>query len=156
PEGDIKDIDTLLDVPITSPVQGRPIPLRTLVSPPRRTKVPAEITHTSLAPTIDLTMGVYGRDLGHVAGEIYGLVGQFGQARKGENGVWTPYDPSAAEDGNQKLMEGSKIVLTGEYARMQDTFASLGIGLVSASVLIYFLMVALFRSYLTPLVIMSA
>ena len=39
---------------------------------------------------------------------------------------------------------------------MQDTFHNLGIGLVLASLLIYFLMVALFRSWLTPLVILSA
>ncbi|MBI3862314.1 MAG: efflux RND transporter permease subunit [Planctomycetia bacterium] len=156
PEGDIKDIETLLDVPVTSPVQGRPVPLRTLVRTPRRTEVPAEITHTNLAPTIDLTMGVYERDLGHVADEVYAIVGQFGKPRAGEHGVWTPYDPGESEAGAPRLMEGSKIVLSGEYTRMTDTFYNLGIGLVSASVLIYFLMVALFRSYVTPLVIMSA
>ncbi|HEY2252785.1 MAG TPA: efflux RND transporter permease subunit, partial [Planctomycetaceae bacterium] len=158
------------------------IPLRTLVSTPYRTTVPAEITHTNLAPTIDLTMGVYGRDLGHVADEVYAIVGTFGKPRPGEQGVWTPYDPSpkskdlhppesqAEPDGDTQppaqptpensgertLMKGSKIVLSGEYLRMKDTFKNLGIGLVSASVLIYFLMVALFRSYITPLVIMSA
>jgi multidrug efflux pump subunit AcrB len=46
--------------------------------------------------------------------------------------------------------------LSGEYARMQDTFHNLGVGLLLASVLIYFLMVALFKSWLTPLVILSA
>lgn len=157
PEGDIENIETLLDVPVTSPVQGgQPVPLRTIIRKPRRAEVPAEITHTNLSPTIDLTMGVYGRDLGHVADEIYAIIGQFGQARKGERGVWTPYDLDSADTASPKLMEGSKIVLTGEYLRMQDTFVNLGVGLVSASVLIYFLMVALFRSYLTPLVIMSA
>src|SRR5947208_7909595 len=39
---------------------------------------------------------------------------------------------------------------------MQDTFRNLGIGLVLASLLVYFLMVALFKSWLTPLVILSA
>jgi multidrug efflux pump subunit AcrB len=47
-------------------------------------------------------------------------------------------------------------VLSGEYERMQTTFRDLGIGLVLASLLIYFLMVALFKSYLTPLVILFA
>ena len=28
-------------------------------------------------------------------------------------------------------MEGSKIVLSGEYPRMQDTFRNLGVGLVA-------------------------
>ena len=39
---------------------------------------------------------------------------------------------------------------------MQDTFRNLGIGLVLAQLLIYFLMVALFKSYITPLVVLSA
>ena len=51
---------------------------------------------------------------------------------------------------------GSKIVLSGEYARMLDTFQNLGFGLILASLLIYFLMVALFKSYVTPLVILFA
>lgn len=154
PEGDIEDAETLLDVPITSPVQGKPIPLRTLASL-RSTKVPAEITHTNLAPTIDLVMGVHGRDLGHAADDIYRIVGEFGKPRAGQRGVWTPFDPDP-ELKQKTILEGSKIVLTGEYSRMQDTFRNLAIGLLGASVLIYFLMVALFRTYVTPLVIMSA
>jgi len=152
PEGDIKTVDTLLDVPITSPVQQKPIPLRNIAAL-RRTEVPAEVTHTNLAPTIDLTLGVYDRDLGHVGDDVIAIVNQFGAARAGERDVWTPYDPDTRD---AKPMEGSTLAVTGEYSRMNETFASLGLGLLSAAVLIYFLMVALFRSYLTPLVIMSA
>ena len=39
---------------------------------------------------------------------------------------------------------------------MQETFRSLGFGLILATLLIYFLMAALFKSYLTPLVILFA
>jgi multidrug efflux pump subunit AcrB len=39
---------------------------------------------------------------------------------------------------------------------MQDTFRNLGVGLVLATLLIYFLLVALFKSYVTPLVILFA
>ncbi|HEU5119145.1 MAG TPA: efflux RND transporter permease subunit, partial [Isosphaeraceae bacterium] len=48
------------------------------------------------------------------------------------------------------------IVLSGEYERMRTTFHDLGIGLMLATLLIYFLMVALFKSYVTPLVILFA
>ncbi len=48
------------------------------------------------------------------------------------------------------------IELSGEYSRMQETFRSLGFGLILATMLIYFLMAALFKSYLTPLVILFA
>src|SRR5205807_6279545 len=38
----------------------------------------------------------------------------------------------------------------------QDTFSNMGLGLVLAVLLVYFIMVALFRSWLSPLVILSA
>jgi multidrug efflux pump subunit AcrB len=152
PEGDIKTVATLLDVPITSPVQKMTVPLRTIATL-RRASVPAEVTHTDLSPTIDLTLGVYGRDLGHVGDDVNAIIAQFGEPVAGESGKWTPYDPDAK---NKQPMEGSNLSISGEYSRMKDMFSSLGLGLLSASVLIYFLMVALFRSYLTPLVIMSA
>lgn len=152
PEGDITTVATLLDVPITSPVQKRTVPLRNIASL-RRTSVPAEVTHTDLAPTIDLSLGVYGRDLGHVGDDVNAVVAKFGEPQPGESGVWTPYDPDAK---TPTPMQGSKLSITGEYSRMKEMFGSLSLGLVSAAVLIYFLMVALFRSYLTPFVVMSA
>ena len=152
PENDIRSIQTLLDVTVTSPVLNKAIPLRTIASL-RRNDVPAEVMHTNLAPTIDLTMGVSGRDLGHVADDIVAIVAKFGKPREGESYAWMPYDPTSKEP---KPMEGSRMAITGEFARMNDTFSSLSVGLLGAAVLIYFLMVALLRSYLTPLVIMSA
>jgi multidrug efflux pump subunit AcrB len=152
PEDRIKSIDTLLDVPITSPAQKRPIPLRNIVSI-TRSAVPAEINHTTLQPTIDLTMGVYGKDLGHVADRVAQVLDRFGKPLKGRSGEWVPFDPSSAK---HDLLAGSKITLSGEYSRMQDTFRNLGFGLVLAALLVYFLMVALFKSWLTPLVILSA
>jgi multidrug efflux pump subunit AcrB len=156
PEEDIQSIDTVLDVPITSTAQRKSIPLRN-VATVRKATVPAEITHANLQPTIDLTMGVHGRDLGHVADDVAAVVARFGlpKERKGVKvpGVWVPFDPASPD---RRPLEGSQIVLSGEYARMQDTFKNLGYGLVAASVLVYFLMVALFKSWLTPLVILSA
>jgi multidrug efflux pump subunit AcrB len=150
PEEDITSLDTLLDVPITSSTQKTSIPLRN-VATLRRTNVPAEITHSTLQPTIDLTMGVSGRDLGHVADDVADVVAKFGVAR-GAN-QWQPFDPTSAE---QKLLEGSRITLSGEYTRMQSTFVNLGAGLILSSLLAYFLMVALFRSWLSPLIVMVA
>jgi multidrug efflux pump subunit AcrB len=150
PEEDIKSLDTLLDVPITGASQKTSIPLRN-VATLRRTKVPAEITHSTLQPTIDLTMGVARRDLGHVADDVAEVVAKYGVA-KGRS-EWQPYDPAS---NGKKLLEGSRITLSGEYSRMQDTFRNLGFGLILSSLLAYFLMVALFRSWQSPLVVMSA
>src|SRR6185437_7591009 len=119
----------------------------------RRGSVPTEITHNNLQSTIDLTMGVYGRDLGHVADDVTRVVGEFGVAQ--DNGLWQPYDPSD-RSARPKTIKGATIELSGEYSRMQETFRSLGFGLILATMLIYFLMASLFKSYLTPLVILFA
>jgi multidrug efflux pump subunit AcrB len=151
-EEQIESIDTILDVPITSDAQKRPIPLRN-VATVEMAKVPAEVTHSTLQPTIDLTMGVYGRDLGHVADDVAAVVAKFGVPDEKHRDSWVPYDPISPD---KAPMKGSLITLSGEYSRMQDTFRNLGIGLILASLLVYFLMVALFKSWLTPLVILSA
>ncbi len=150
PEADITSLDTLLDVPVTGPGQKQPIPLRTVATVKRAT-VPAEINHINLQATIDLTMGVYGRDLGHVAEDVSRVVAGYGAEREG--GGWTPFDPEGQPGA---IMEGSRIVLSGEYQKMRDTFRYQAWGMIGAVLLIYFLMVALFRSYLTPLVVLSA
>ena len=150
PEENIRSIDTILDVPINSADQKRSIPLGNMATV-RRVDVQADITHVYVQPTIDLTMGVHGRDLGHVADDVAAVVAGFGKDAGG--GTWIPYDPTSKD---QKELVGSLIRLSGEYARMQETFRNLGIGLVLASLLIYFLMVALFRSWLIPLVILTA
>jgi multidrug efflux pump subunit AcrB len=153
PEGDIQSMETLKNIPITSPVQSEPVPLGNLISF-RQSKVPAEIVHNNLAPSIDLVMGVYGRDLGHVSDEVYQIVDRFGEPRQDRRDTWTPYDPSQPE--KKATIKGARILLSGEYSRMQDTFRNLGLGLILAVLLIYFLMVALFKSYITPLVVLSA
>lgn len=151
-EEDIDSVQTLLDVPITSPKQAQPIPLRTIATL-RRSTVPTEITHSNLQSTIDLTMGVYGRDLGHVADDVTVVVNEFGEFQA--DGSWVPFDPKITS-GKRAPLKGMLIELSGEYSRMQETFRSLGFGLILATMLIYFLMAALFKSYLTPLVILFA
>ena len=154
PENDIQSIETLKNVPVTGASAGDPIPLGNLIRLPiRQDQVPAEISHNNLAPAIDLVMGVYGRDLGHVSDEVYEIVSQFGVPRKGQDSIWTPYDP--AEPGKKREMEGAKLLISGEYMRMQDTFHNLGMGLVLASLLMYFLMVALDKSYVVPITVMA-
>jgi multidrug efflux pump subunit AcrB len=149
PEDDIKSINTLLNIPITSKDQQTAIPLSNLIKL-RRTTVPTEVTHANIQPTIDLSMGVYGRDLGHISDDLTKIIDRFGARLP--NGRWQPYDPA---NSRNVLLEGSNIVLSGEYTRMQETFRNLGFGLIGASVLIYFLMVALDKSWIVPLSVMA-
>ena len=149
-EEDIDSVQTLLDVPITSPKQDHPIPLRNIATL-RRGTVPTEITHNNLQSTMDLTLGVQDRDLGHVADDVGRALGGFGVRQP--DGSWVPYDPDSTGSRGE-LMKGALVELSGEYARMQETFRSLGIGLALASVLMYFLMAALFKSWIVPLTVM--
>jgi len=151
PEEDIRSIETLMNIPITGKdVRKTVVPLSNLVTL-QRTTVPTEVTHSNIQPTIDLTMGVYGRDLGHVSDDVTKVIEKFGERIQAEKGTWAAYDPRSS---SKTLLKGSKIVLSGEYSRMQETFRDLGFGLVGASVLIYFLMVALDKSWIVPLTVM--
>jgi multidrug efflux pump subunit AcrB len=151
-EEDINSVETLLDVPVTGLGQDRPIPLRNIATL-RRSTVPTEITHNNLQSTVDLTMSVSGRDLGHVADDVARVVARYGVPQP--DGTWVPYDP-ADHSTQRKPIKGAMLELSGEYSRMQETFRSLGFGLILATMLIYFLMAALFKSYMTPLVILFA
>ena len=150
PEQDIKSVQTLLNVSITSPLQKQPIPLSNLVAL-RPASMAAEVTHTNLMATIDLTMNVEGRDLGHVADDIVRVLDEFGVPLEGS--AWQPYDPSASD---RRPIAGAKMALSGEFGHMQQTFFNFAVGLPLAVIFVYFLMVMLLDSYLIPLVVLSA
>ncbi|AGA24562.1 efflux RND transporter permease subunit [Singulisphaera acidiphila] len=150
PEKDIQSIETLLNIPITGVGQKKAIPLSNLITL-RRTTVPTEVTHANIQPTMDLSMGVHGRDLGHVSDDVAQVIDGIGKRQS--DGRWIPYDLTVK---GRPLMKGTKVSLSGEYSRMQDTFSSMGFGLIGASILIYFLMVGLAKSWVAPLSIMLA
>lgn len=147
-EKDMRSVETLLNVPVTGPKQSEPVPLRNVISL-EKTNVPTEVTHFNIQPTIELTMGVQGRDLGHVADDVTRTLADFGKPEGAS--TWIPYDPASS---SKQTLEGSEIVISGEYRKMQETFTELGAGLALAAVLIYFLMVALDKSWVVPLTVM--
>src|SRR5262249_22682758 len=154
PEAEIQSIETLLDIPVTTTrpdVPKRPIPLRNVVTIERNT-APTEVVHYNIQPTIELTLGVHGRDLGHVSDDVDRVLDRFGRPDPKKSGEWWPYDPDGSD---RRVLPGSKIVLSGEYLRMKDTFNNLAVCLGLAALLIYFLMVGLDQSFLVPLAVMS-
>jgi multidrug efflux pump subunit AcrB len=125
-----------------------------------RDSIPSEVTHRNIQASIELSVNVHGRDLGHVADDVDDVLARFGKVKSDESSsgsevgtTFQAYDPSS--DG-QQLLEGTEIVLSGEYARMRQTFRDLGIGLSLAVVIMYFLMVALDKSFLVPVCVLSA
>src|SRR5262249_10903342 len=93
---------------------------------------PVEVSHENLARVFDVLVNTEHRDIGGVAADI--------QERL--HGLEVP--------------AGMRVSLQGEYSRMNESFGSLGFGLLMAAVLVYLLLVALFRSSLGPLNIMLA
>lgn len=130
-ESDIKSIETLKDIPINSPTQSQPIPLRNIASFKRAT-APGEVNHLNITRVIDVYANVEGRDIGSVAAAIEEKL----------KDVKTP--------------EGYFIRMRGEVQSMRESFGSLGFGLVMAVGLVYLVMVIQFRSFMDPFIVMFA
>jgi len=151
-EEDIDSIDTLLDIPITGVEQGRtasamhklfrpapaaarsnpqPVLLRNIAQV-RRTSAPTEVTHLNISRVTDIFADVDGRDIGAVAKDI---------------------DTKLA---GRKWPEGYRVDVRGEAASMRESFGGLMFGFGMAVIFVYFVMVALFRSFLDPFIVMLA
>ncbi|HUC85994.1 MAG TPA: efflux RND transporter permease subunit, partial [Candidatus Acidoferrales bacterium] len=113
-----------------------------------RVNVPPVISHYDVQPVIDIYGGVDGRDLGGVLRQIEPFVEQ----AKG--------DIEAIKKGTDQARKNSvrdvKIVVRGQAETMQSSYTNLAIGLVGAVVLIYFLLVVNFQSWLDPFIIITA
>jgi multidrug efflux pump subunit AcrB len=129
PEDPSRTMESLGAVFATGTNQSRPVQLSSLVTI-RPSTAAVEINHVSLRRVVDVLVNTEGRDIGGVARDI-------GERLKD---LPTP--------------TGMRITLKGEYARMNESFSSLGGGMVLASILAYLLMVPLFRSFVGPLIIM--
>jgi multidrug efflux pump subunit AcrB len=80
---------------------------------------------------MNIDANVEGRDLGSVASAIQNKIDSLG-----------------------KLPTGMHIYLRGQSQVMNDSFKTLGVGLVLAIILVYLLMVVLFQSWIDPFIIM--
>jgi multidrug efflux pump subunit AcrB len=99
-----------------------------------RVNISPVVSHYDIMPVIDIYGGVDGRDLGGVLGQIQPLV----------------------EKIKKDLPRGSSIAVRGQAETMRTSYTNLGIGLVGAMVLIYFLLVINFQSWLDPFIIITA
>ena len=95
---------------------------------------PAVVSHYNVHPVIDVFVSTQGRDLGAVAKDTMNALKPF----------------------EQNLPRGTRIMVRGQIETMQSSFFGLGIGLVMAIVLIYFLIVVNFQSWLDPFIIITA
>ncbi len=94
---------------------------------------PSIIAHYTVQRVIDVDCAVSGRDLGGVTSDVQRAIGGLGT-----------------------LPAGTHAVIRGQSQAMNDSFRTLGEGLVLAIILVYLLMVANFQSWLEPFIIMMA
>ncbi len=151
PEDAIQSLQTLESIPLTGlggttlapmPVRGMPEThahqgrlalLKNLATFEPRT-APTEVNHLNISRVIDVYANVDGRDVGGVAGDV----------------------ERALAAVRRSLPAGYTITTRGEVQSMRDSFTSLGFGFVLAAVLVYLILVAQFRSFLDPFVVMFA
>jgi multidrug efflux pump subunit AcrB len=134
PQYRVDSYQALQNTPIGSSAPGsRPQILGNLVKT-STTARPAEVSHYTTQPMINVYAAVDGRDLGGVADEVEKRV-------------------QAIE---KDLPKGSHIVIRGQVQTMKSSFAGLGFGLLGAIVLVYLLIVVNFQSWLDPFIIITA
>jgi multidrug efflux pump subunit AcrB len=99
-----------------------------------RINVPPVVSHYGIKPVIDVYGNVDGRDLGGVLTDMQPLVDKI----------------------KKDLPRGSSLIVRGQAETMHSSYVGLGIGLAGAIVLIYFLLVVNFQSWLDPFIIITA
>ncbi|MBI3840057.1 MAG: efflux RND transporter permease subunit [Planctomycetia bacterium] len=154
-EQDINSINSLLTVPVSGKGTGGPVQLQDVVSHPEMTSSAVEVNHVALTRVIDIYSNVEGRDVGSVAADIQRLLSHWGkQGSATADGVaqWSVPDPGKPAE----TLAGYSVKMRGEVASMSESFTSLGFGMVLAVILIYLIMVAQFRSFLDPFIILFA
>lgn len=133
PEDAIRSTETLLDIPVrgsrAQDEHGDAILLRN-VATVERTTAPAEADHYDIQRVVDVLVAPRGDDVG---------------------GTQTAIQKALAD---LELPKGVQIAYRGSASAMQESFSSFGFGLSMAMVLLYLVMVAQFRSFLDPFIIM--
>ncbi len=153
-EQDINSLDSLMTVPVSGKNTRMPVQLQDLVGSPEMTSSAVEVSHLALTRVVNIYANVEGRDVGAVAADIERVLSSWGTQGKTTEGVakWSVPDP----DNPDETLAGYSVNMRGEVASMKESFASLGFGMVLAVILIYLIMVAQFRSFLDPFIILFA
>jgi multidrug efflux pump subunit AcrB len=124
-------LEDVLNIEATGTKQSYPVKLSSLAHF-RRVYGAVELNHVSLTPVINVQLNTEGRDIAGVATDV----------EKAIRGI------------KEQLPQGMFIEFKGEFERMNESFWNLLYGLALASVLVYLLQVALFRSWVGPFIIM--
>jgi multidrug efflux pump subunit AcrB len=133
PQYKINSMQSLTNIPVASASTKTPQILGNLAQ--MRVNVePALVSRYDTQPLLDVYASVEGRDLGGVDRDIQSILNDF----------------------RSKLPRGTRLIRRGQVATMTSSFAGLSAGVGVAIVLVYFLIVINFQSWLDPFIIITA
>ena len=133
PQRDVSSVGDLNNIPISGHGVHGPEIMGDVVSTSRRAEM-AVVSHYNIQRAIDIFGNVQDRDLGGVAADIDRIV----------------------EKARDKLPRGSQMIIRGQIDTMQSSFRGLLGGLILSIILVYFLIVINFQSWLDPFIIITA
>ena len=130
PEKSVRGVTDLSDIPLRGP--GKSITSMDAVASLARVEAPTEVAHYGLRKVVDLYVNPETEDLGGVGASIESLLAK------------------------TNLPKGVRVDLRGSLHGMRESFRSFALGLVLAIALLYLVLVAQFKSFLDPVLIMLA
>jgi multidrug efflux pump subunit AcrB len=129
----VASLDELHRTPVAIAGQSSP-QLLTNLADFNRTTTPLSLNHYNVQPVFDVYASVQGTDLGSVSSQVNQIIAKF----KGQ------------------ISKASSIVVRGQVQSMNQAFLQLALGICFAVLLVYFLMVVNFQSWMDPLIILMA
>jgi len=130
---DMRSLDDIRNIPISLNTKDGSVtvPLSNIATI-KRANIPAEIDHYNIARIFDVHVNVSGRDVGSVAADVERKLKQIPE----ESGVG--------------------YTLRGPVTTMRTGAEKLGYGIVVAAILVYLVLLAQFRSFVDPFIIILA
>ena len=153
PEDDNRRLEDVLDIPATGGHNTHPVKLGSLARI-RPGSAAVEMNHTNLARTFDVLVNTEHRDIGSVVGGLKLREFQEAEWKRSQGRDKSVNIPPDTAEGAMVFPGGVRVSLKGEFSRMNDSFGNLAFGLLLAALLVYMLLVVLFRSFVAPWIIM--
>jgi multidrug efflux pump subunit AcrB len=131
PEHQIRNLLDLRSIPLHGAGLKRPTRLD-MVSTITHFEAPTEVDHYQIRRVLDIYVRPLGEGIGSIAGQIDGLISR------------------------AKLPTGVNVTMRGMVEGMRASFKSFALGLALSVVLLYLILVAQFRSFIDPFIILLA
>ena len=134
-EGQVKSLEDLKAIPLRAP--GSVLPTRLdSISSVKRVQAPTEVDHYQIRRVIDIYVRPLNEELGTIANRIDDIIAQ--------------------AKAQSKIPQGLSVTLRGMVQGMRASFRSFTIGLSLSLILLYLILVAQFKSFVDPLLILLA